>query len=118
MSSLEDEINKAEKRMQEAGITFDGRLKDLEALSVEESERIARKRFESGWKDELREMLGPLEEALRRGEAVQGLVRLLVGDVVTYLTAWRARDAVSRHYLFRQIRLLEQRLEKLEARSP
>jgi hypothetical protein len=114
MSWIEDTIGKVEKRMQEAGITFDRRLKDLEGLSVKEDERIARERFESGWKDDLREMLGPVDEALKRGEGVQGLVSLL-GDVVVALITRRARDAVSHHYFLQQIRLLEERLAKLEA---
>ena len=116
MISIEDGIDKIEKRRQEAGVTFDRRLKDLEAMSVEQNEDIAREAFESGWKDELREMLGPLEEALRRDEAVEvPLVRLLLGDVVPDLIVSRATHAVPHHYLFRQIRQLEQRLHKLEA---
>lgn len=112
-SSIEDAIDKIEKRKQKAGLTFDVRLKDLETMSIEQNERIAREALESGWKDEFRTMLGPLYEGLRRGEEAKGLVGVLM-DVVADIIAWRATHPVSHHYLFRQIRLLEQRLEKLE----
>lgn len=114
MSWIEDAINKAEKMMRERGPTFEQRLKYLEALSVEENERIVRERLESGWKDELRALLGPFDEALQRGEAVEAL-SVLLSDLVAELIRHRVRDAVSHHYLFQEVKLLKERLAKLEA---
>jgi len=91
-------------------------LKDLEALSLEESERIAREAFDSGWKDDLRSTLRPLDEALQHGEPIEGpLINLLLVEVIADLVASRATHPVSHYSLFRQIKRLEQRLEKLEA---
>jgi len=104
MSLIDKVIQNVEREVKP---NFDIALKELDALSVDENERIARERYESGWKDELREMMQPFIDGVRKGESIQSLANLL-GEVVATLTVKMAKDALIHHYFLKEIRLLQQ----------
>jgi hypothetical protein len=78
----------------------------FDKLSVEENEKLARERFKSGWKDEIRHMLEPFENRLGELHPKDATMELLL-KLVANLAGRTVRNAVVNHCFLRQIKRLE-----------
>jgi len=87
------------------------KLQELNTISVEEDEQIARQYYESGWKDELRQLLQPFDEERER-DWVQAIVRLLL-KVTAELVTVKTRDKATHHYLLREVKALREKTKSL-----
>ncbi len=87
--------------------TFDELLERLDKLTVEESERIARNRVD-GWKDQLRDILRPFENKFDELHPQDATTQLLL-HLIAQVEGRARKDAIVTHWLFRQIRMLEEK---------
>ena len=104
MSPIDNLIEQTEKELEKRPPlrTFDECMDFFDKLSVEENEKHAREQYQSGWKNELRSILKPYEDRL---EKVSNQATLELILALAFQFAFRSgKDAVTYHWLFRQVK--------------